>query len=493
MSEVTIHDLAVVGAGWAGIAAAVEATRLGARVVLVDAASAPGGRARNLSIDADGQALALDNGQHLLVGAYRETLDLAELVHAPAAIPARRLPMRLLSVDGLDLRCAALPAPFHLAVGVLRAKGLLWSSRWAMARLMRSLKRRSWQLPSGQTVTQLLQETSQPASLVQRIWEPLCIAALNTAPEQACARTFASVLRDTLGADARASDFVLPTVGLGDFLPIPALRWLDRRGAAVRLSCPVRALHRSEDAWQLDGHGARIAARAVVLAVPPRNAERLLEPLVGAAALAPLRAFRFEPITTVYLGWPASVVASLPDWIMLAERIERRQFGQWLFDRGVQGQLRCAAVVVSARGRQWLASSGTSGTSDRAGAVAGPTLAEVTFEMGAAADVGAVSAGQPYADNGPTTGLAHAIGVQVSEQLGLPAPVFVRAIVDKRATFICTPDRPRLQAGSLSAHLPGLAVAGDHVWPDYPATLEAAVRSGRAAARMLIEAASPES
>ena len=116
--------MAVVGAGWSGLAAAVALAEAGLRVTLFESAPQAGGRARTTELETPFGRLALDNGQHLLVGAYAETLALvARVTGAPDAVLARA-PMRLVAVDGLSVVPMAAPAPWHLAGGLLRARGL---------------------------------------------------------------------------------------------------------------------------------------------------------------------------------------------------------------------------------------------------------------------------------------------------------------------------------------------------------------------------------
>jgi len=436
-------DLLVVGAGWAGLTAAVHATRAGLRVLLLDAAPGAGGRAREARLDFGCGPVTLDAGQHLLVGAYHESLALAHLLH-DGAPPLERFALALHDSAGLHLRAARLPAPLHLAVGVLRARGLPLAERVAMLRLMRGLRRSGWRVVPGETVEGLLSRLRQPASLVERLWSPLCMAALNTVPEQACAAAFAAVLRDTLGAAREASDFVLPGTTLGALIAAPAERWLRARGAQLRWGATVRAIAPHAGGWRV--HAARdepaIEAGQLVLAVPAHAAARLLASLCGDAAqpgsrVARLGEFAYDAITTVYLAWPASQEPALPRWIMLRESAARGEHGQWLFDRGRCGGQRIAAVVISARAR----------------------LSDTP--------VGEIAAG---------------IGRQVAAQLGVPPPAAMRTVTEKRATFRCTPDRPRIEVDAFAAELPGLWLAGDYAWPEYPATLEGAVRSGRLAA-----------
>lgn len=449
------HDVIVIGAGWAGLSAAVGLVDAGLKPLILEAAPQPGGRARAVTLVLDGKRCHLDNGQHLLVGAYRETLALIERVGGSQPAAIARWPMRLASVDGLEMTPVAAPPPLDLAGALLLARGLSLTERWALVRQLGRLRLRGWRVPGGSTVAQWLSTGRQPDSLIRRFWEPLCLATLNTSLAAACARTFANVLRDTLGRDAAACEFVLPTNALDDVLPVPASRWLLSHGASVRLRTPVRAIRPGPHGhWRIDTEGMAgpqstaggLCARQVVLALPPANASRMLAAGDCPHDAGRLRGFESEPIATIYLAWPADAAPALPRWIMLEERPRDRALGQWLFDRGSQHALRIAAVVVSAHGRTLLA-DGLCGDE-----------------------------------------LARQVARQVADQLGVPAPCDARAIIDKRATFRCTPGRPLLDVDALQPGLPGLWLAGDHCWPDYPATLEAAVRSGRLAAQRCLQA-----
>jgi len=437
-------DIAIVGAGWAGLSAAVRLTQAGRRVRVFEAAPSAGGRAREARLDFGAGPVTLDAGQHLLVGAYRECLDLAQLLHDGVA-PFERHELSLRDTAGLRLHAPRLPAPLHLAAALVGARGLSFGERLATVRLLHGLRKDGWRAQAGETAAQLLRRWRQPETLVDRLWSPLCMAALNTDAEEACAATFANVLRDTLGAARGASDFVLPRSTLDDLLARPACDWLRARGAQLAFGAAVRAIARASDGWrlQLDAdRGAATDAAQLVLALPPYAAARLLAPLLGDAAArgastAELDAFVYDAIVTVYLAWPASARPTLPRWIMLRESRERGQHGQWLFDRGRFREQRIAAVVISARGR----------------------LSDL-----------------------PPAAIADGVARQVADQLGLPLPMATRTVTEKRATFRCTPGRPRVEADHFADVLPGLWLAGDFAWPAYPATLEGAVRSGRAAA-----------
>ncbi len=427
--------VAVIGAGWAGLAAAVRLAERGIAVDLFEAARTPGGRARSVL----SRGVALDNGQHVLLGAYRRCLDLMRTVGVdPRA--CLRLPLRLESSRGL--RFAAnrwLPAPWHLASALITARGLSVPDRWALARFMRLLPRLGDAALDGLTVTAWT--ASLPPRVRDRVIEPICISALNTPVEEADARVFARVLRDSLAGAARDSDLLIPARDLGALLPEPALAWLAQRGAQLSLGRSVERLALREGSWHLDDDAAAYAA--VVIAASPWRARDLLES-VGDARLQPARdaidALRYEPITTVYLHFtrrprlPAPMTALAPD-------PARHEYGQFAFDRdALGGPPGWTAVVASA-----------------ARALAGT---------------------DPIA-------LVNGCVRQLEQVHGAPLTlVDSRVITEKRATWLCTPGLVRPPV-----HLPvdGLWLAGDYVDGPYPATLEQAVMSGEAAALGLAE------
>ena len=444
-------SVAIIGAGWAGLSAALSLAEAGHRVTLFDAAPMAGGRARTVSLATPFGRVEVDNGQHLIVGAYGETLSLIERLATGGESPSPKLERARLALDtasGLRLRAAPLPAPLHLAWALATARGLGPGGRRAMVGLMLSLRRSRWQVPRGETVSALLTRHSQPAALVERLWAPLCIGALNTMPGEACATTFASVLRDTLGAQRAASDFVLPDAPLGALLPEPALARLQALGTRIHLRTPVKRLARKHDGrWQVttghtDDMHAPEGTERVLLALPPWAASRLLTD--SGLPTGRLEVFDSEAIATGWVFWPAEAAPDLPRWQLLEEDPVRVRHGQWLFDRGLVegpgGRFRLAGIVISVASRLEALSS---------------------------------------------EAVADGLRAQLADEIGGPPPAGVRLVTERRATFRCTPDRPRLATDHLLGEIPGLWLAGDWLWPDYPATLEAAVRSGLEAAARL--------
>lgn len=420
------RQVAVVGAGWAGLAAAVEATRSGARVTLFDMAPHAGGRARALSHDRAGDGL--DNGQHICIGAYTQTLRLMAAVGVDEKQAFVRLPLTLVDPTGRGLRLrggAPLPA---FALAVLRRRGWHWRDRLGLLRLAGRWRREGFRCAASATVDELC--ALLPPRIREDFIEPLCVAALNTPSSQASGAVFLRVVSDALSAGPGSADLLLPRVDLDAMLPTPALAWLRDAGASLRLAQRVNRIEsRDGGGWSVDG----AAFDRVVVAASAVEAARLIAPLAPAWA-ARAAALRYEPIVTVYAR---SVGARLPEPI-LSLRADDERPAQFVFDRGRLGGPAGVLALVASGASAWLAR----GVDE----IERAALAQARHDLGA----------------------------------WLPAPLeAMRSIVEKRATFACTPALDRPPASVLS----GLYAAGDYVEGPYPATLEGAVGSGVTAAR----------
>lgn len=445
MTDTTRAHVAVVGGGWAGCAAAVEVAKSGARVSLIEQGRVLGGRARRVALS----GIVLDNGQHLLIGAYRRTLALIERVHPAGSMASlfHRLPLTLRpfgsAPTGVALRARRLPAPFNLACGLLAAHGLGLSERAALMADYRRLHRAGFQTPPHQTVAQYFVRT--PLRAFAEVWEPLCISALNTPPDSASAQVFANVLRLALAGSAQGSDFLVPATDLATLFPDPAAKLVLRHGGAVRTGVAVRRVVCREGGVALNLDGSDETFDAAIIAVAPHQLAAAIGDGAGAEVawqqpLAQVAALHWESITTIYLAYAEAVSLPLP--IMRLDDAP----GQWVFDRAAalspsapEGARGLVAVVIS--------TSGAHDTQDQ------PALA-------AEADA------------------------QLRKLAGRwPLPVWSRVIAERRATYACTPGAARPAAGRVA---PGLYLAGDYTDTELPATLEAATRSGVVAARAFL-------
>jgi squalene-associated FAD-dependent desaturase len=410
--------VAVVGGGWAGLACAVDCVRRGLQPTLFEAAPQVGGRARTVRMD----GLPLDNGQHILIGAYSETLALMRAVGADPDALLQRLPLALEFDDGFSLRAQS-SGRLGIALAFLRARGMSWHDRLAALRLMRAIRRAP---AADESVAALLARTAQTDGATRHLWAPLCVAALNTSIEQASARVFARVLTDSLMGPPGASDLLLPRADLGSVLPEPALFWLRAHGAAVNTGTRVRTVREQADGFVIDCADSVQRFDRVVFACSPHQLPALLGDLPGMETIArQVAALAYESITTVYAAFDARtrLPAAMTGFVAGEPH--------WVFDRGrLGGPPGLLAGVVSAAG-------GTREETERT------VLAALRKQFPALSD-----------------------------------PLWVRTISERRATFRCTPGRAAIEQPRDTR----IAIAGDYLVTDYPATLEAAVRSGLAAA-----------
>lgn len=378
-----------------------------------------------------GQAQALDNGQHILIGAYSESLKLMADVGVDVSAGLLRLPLTMQFPDGSGLRLPRLPAPLDALAGILGTRGWSWRDRFSLLKVCLGWQWCRFECAPQLSVSDLCSRL--PATVMRTLIEPLCVSALNTPPERASGQVFLRVMRDALFSGNGASNLLLPRVDLSALMPDAALAWLQRNGGEVRLGARVQAITPADKHWVLAGDAGQDFGvfDGIVLACPPNDAARLVQAcaLPCDPWLTQTRGLQHEPIATVYALAPGARL-SQP---MLALRSGNGHPAQFVFDRGqLGGAPGLLAFVVS------------------------------TSEGGSAT-------------------LGRQVQAQAAAQLGLDSLQLLQTIVEKRATFACSPGlrRPGLHIA------PGLLACGDYIDGPYPATLEGAVRSGLEAARAL--------
>ena len=417
--------IAVVGGGWSGMAAAVAAVQAGYEVTIWEASRTLGGRARALSATLpDGTPVLLDNGQHILIGAYSECLRMMALVGVDPAQALLRIPLSLRFADGNGIALPRWPFPLDALAGIASARG--WDRRDKLALVLQALR---WQLGSFRcaadwSVADVCRELT-PRVRAELI-EPLCVSALNTASAESSGVVFLRVMRDAVFGGSGSSHLLLPLVDLSSLFPSAAAAWLERQGAILHAGARVQLLAQHGDRWSIDGE----TYDQVLLAVAATDAVHLLQASIpqwtGASRpganhwLDQAGPLRHMPIATVY-AWAADARLQRP---MLALRSGPAQF---VFDRGqLGGPPGLLAFVISA-------SEGDRGT------------------------------------------LQAQVLQQAQDQLGLHLQA-VQTVIEKRATIACTPglQRPAMEIAS------GLHACADYVEGPYPSTLEGAVRSALA-------------
>ncbi len=423
----------VIGGGWAGLAAAVELSRAGWAVHLWEMAPVAGGRGRSGVHHAlpDGATLELDAGQHILIGAYTESLRLMQAVGVDLKAALWRGPLQLVDGHGAGLKLP--PGP------PIRAflRGLMAHRAWSVRDRLRLLVQlglwhhRGFRCPPGLTVAGLCR--GLPAPIMAELIEPLCVAALNTPAPCADATVFLRVLRDGLFAGPGGSDLLIPRTPLQALWPQPAVAHLQAAQAQVELGHRVQAIEPvGQGRWQVRLAHAMHTVDRLVVAASATEAARLLQPW-DADWSDSTRQLPFEPIVTTWVQAPG---------LRLGCPMVRLDQGpaQFAFDLQALG---------------WPWPGGVTLVSSDAG---------IWLDQGMAA-------------------LEAAVLQQVRRLPGVQAEAatVVRSIAERRATFRCEPTIRRPPAQAARSH-GGLWVAADYVEGPYPSTLEGAVRAGVAAA-----------
>ena len=432
--------VAVIGAGWAGLAAAVDLVLAGAQVTVFEASSTAGGRARSVSY----RNHTWDCGQHILLGAYRRSLGLMRQVGVDVQQVLQRHALTLQDFQGCGLnlgRANSRWGPLRFASSVLRQNQWALASRMALLTWSVTQQWRGFRCSQSLTVEQLVSDL--PHEVVHSFLAPLCLAALNTPVNRASAQVFLRVLHDALFSGRGCSDVLLPAISLSGLLTDAALRFLKHGGATVLPGTRVEEVTPTLNGWRVSGN----VFDAVILCTPPREAARLSHP-VASAWSTQVNELRFEAISTLYLrDAQASQWARAWPCPMRALHDGPAQFGFNL--EALHG--------MTAEGLWSLVASAPSATS---------LLDRDSFQR---------EITQQWLANWKKAGF--------SRSPHLEPPRVLAHFTEKRATFACT-------AG---LHRHGMRVAanlwadGDYVAGHYKSTLEVAVMAGQAAAKDCLE------
>ena len=448
-----IPDAIVIGAGFAGLSAATALAERGARVLVVEARPTLGGRATAFTDPVTGERV--DNGQHVLFGCYQETFRFLRRIGAESNVRVQtRLAVDIIDRQGRSSRlvCPALPSPFHLLAGVMSWHALGWRDRFAVLRMhgairggIRGAARGTPSPGEADTVRQWLVRHGQTPRLIELLWEPLAVAALNQPIDRAAAASFVSVLAQMFSGDPRGAALALPLKPLDELYANPAREYIDQRGgsvqtnAAARIECPCEASSSGSPppGPRVMVRGEQMTATSIICAVPWHALPEVfsgwpaaLSPVLNAAANTAA-----SPIVTVNLWFDRVVtkrtLIGLPGRTL-----------QWVFDkRGVFGEQASHLSLVSSGAEEVVSRSN-----------------EELVELA----VGEVRDALPAA-----------------RSAALVRGVVVR---EKRASFSVAPGqppRPPVRTG-----VPGLFLAGDWIDTGLPATIEGAVVSGHRAAAL---------
>jgi squalene-associated FAD-dependent desaturase len=451
-----MFDVAVIGGGVAGLAAATALAEAGQRVVVLEARGELGGRATAFRDRETGELV--DNGQHVMFGCYHDMFRLLRRIGAGANVrvqPSLEVPYIDASGRRSVLRCPSwLPSPLHLLGGVMSWDALAWQDRLNVLRIglpllrarrdfrlkaevtRRGVEARGFRLQAEGTVADWLTRHGQRGRLREWLWEPLAVAALNQAPAEAAADTFVRVLAEMFGPDRRDASMVLPLKPLHEMYATPARGYIEARGGEVRVNALARVRIADGRVSGVDVRGEPIRVGRVISAVPWFALESLLvgDTKAMSATVAAATRMAAKPIVTVNLWYDRAVM----DDVFVG--LPGRQM-QWVFDKRQAFGERASHLSLVASGADAL--------------------------------VGA--------DTASLVGLA---AQEVAEALpGAKGATLRRGTVvrEKRATFSLAPGEPARPP--VATPVAGLYLAGDWIDTGLPGTIESAAVAGHCAAR----------
>lgn len=421
-------SVAIVGGGWAGLSCAFQLSQAGFKPVVFESAPEAGGRARSALIEGQHR----DNGQHLILAGCESLTTLLK----DAGIEVQTVPFVLQS----GTRRLCVPSEggrLALAISLCQAQGFSWGERYRLISALLVLQVKGWKVPATQSVAEWLKATHQPEALIQEFWEPLALAILNTPLEHAAMHRLAPVLRDTLGLGGHALDIISPEDNLSETIVKPLINALTKLGGSVRCSQRVAAIKPNDHGFEMSLHGTDDAYHfdQIVLAIPPWALKKLTLP----EALNPKKLaheFSAQPIATVYLGFEPSF--RLPAPLLQIAGPTTADARIWATDRAYCGEPGVIALSVSAEG-PW---------------------SQLSHDA-----------------------LSDACLRALNDSVIVPKCLWKKAVIVQRATYAATPSAV-LQAQDLEP-IPHCYLAGDWTHAEYPATLEAAVQSGFAAAERI--------
>lgn len=436
----TTH-VGIIGGGVAGLAAATALAEQGIAVTILEAGSQLGGRARNVAVEFNSQVVQLDNGQHILLGAYHETLTWLKKLGVDEQQAFMRLPLTL-EVLSLDQRLSFkfrtpnyLPFPFNQLVGFLFCKGLTLSERFSVVRFMLNLKQSNYHLAIDTPLKDFLKQHRQSDKTITLLWEPLCLAALNTPIHLASSKIFLNILKDTFNGKKTASQLLLPKQGLSELFAQPVTRYLQNKNGLILTNHRVKSIAPKENGFQVMSKNNSFEFSHLILATSSLRLQDIASGFPKLAGLVEMaNQYRYQPIYTVYLQYPSETKLPSPMIGLTGST------SQWVFDRGLLcGQHGLMAVIISAEGKHQ----------------------KLTHD---------------------------ALSLKIANELHqafpmLKKPLWHQVIAEKRATFSCHVDLPRPANNTRQPHV---YIAGDYTYADYPATIEGAVRSGINTANMII-------
>lgn len=451
----------VLGAGWAGLSTAVKLAESGISVTLLEASPKAGGRARSIFFGDD----LVDNGQHLLIGAYQHVLKLLKIIDVSESTCFQRVQNRLMIHNlaqnqlALDLKLPNLFPPLHLVMALLLEKNLSMRERARALRFCRAVQALDFQLAEDISVLDLLKQHFQTPLLIETLWQPLALATLSTPIEIASAQIFLKVLHDAFSHKSENSDFLFPKLDLSEILPNPAVQYLNDHDSEILYhQRGISLLMENTECVGIETDKGIFKADHIILATPPNVTADILQQSISFPSdslsltllMEKLKSFSYEPITTIYLRYPNPIHFAFPMIGIM------NSCSQWIFDRSFANQPNVMSVVISSE------------IKDLNKFILDPDLDKNREDQ--------------HDFNHQLTGIVSAEVKKIFPRL--QTPIQSKVITEKRAAFACTVNIEVKRPDNITP-IPNLFLAGDYTNTGYPSTLEGAVMSGFAVSSLI--------
>lgn len=435
-------DIIVLGGGFAGLSCAVALAQKGRRVLVLDKKPHLGGRAYSFSEN----GLDIDNGQHLFMGCYLATLNFLKTIGTDSRLDIYRdVVVDYAEAGGRRdrLSCPSwLPAPLHLAAGLMGLKGVSLSEKSALLAFDRSLKSmKTGPVPDAvekMTVRAWLASLGVSANFQTRFFDPAAIGILNDKPEVASAAGFIQALRTMFFTGRESSRFALAKTGLSELYTDAARDYIEARGGRVISNAKAASL--IEESGRVRGiktdMDSRFEADHVVSTLPPWDLKKLALP---AALRGPWETLAPAPIVGATIKLDRPVMSERFLGMLHTET-------HWVFNKtliqGLKEEGQTLATVISGAHQQIGYSP------EKILAASTRDLAACIPEFAEAKILASKVVKEPFATLSPTPG---------SEA-----------------------KRPEPGTG-----MPGFSFAGDWTRTGFPATIESACLSGQIAAEFI--------
>lgn len=424
----------IVGAGWAGLTCAYELSKAGHFVQIIEAAPQIGGRARGIRFNEH----ALDNGQHLVIGAYKTLRSILRELNLQESELFKIMPMQLIvhSTKTLRLKLAKLPVPLNFGIGLLLARQIPWRDKLHIIKFISELQKIDYHLRHDCSVLECLKNYHQSSLVIEHLWEPIAVAAMTTSINVASAQVFINILKELL-QESNASDWYFPTVDLSKLLPDHLVNNLQQNNGRIIFNQSVNNLTLENDQCiSIASKKYSWSADNIVLATTPWQTHELCKPHSNLQALQhTLSQFRYEPITTVYLIFDQPVGLHYPMFGLINSSCH------WIFDRAFSNQPNILSAVITGKKALDLTD-------------------KITLQQTVLSD----------------------LHKQIPQ---LPNPIACKIIREKRAAFSCDVATQSIRPRPRTS-IRNLWLTGDYIQTGLPATLEGALLSGKQTAREII-------